>query len=514
MPSACGPEVARLTTTSAPPWAPRRICPRPSPPSTRPSKSIRNFAKVYYNLGTALRDQKKLPEAIAAYHKAIELDPNHAPTYNNLGLALRDQKKLPEAIAAFHKAIELDPKFAPAYYNLGIALTDQKHLPEAITAYYKIIEIDPQDAIAYYNLGNALQEQKKLPEAIAAFHKAIEFDPTYPEAYCNLGLALKAQADFAEALKAMAKGHDLGSRRPGWSYPSAAWVKHCATLLALDKKLPLVLQGEPASPTERLALAELCIRYKKHYRDGVGLLETAFREQPPLAEDLTKQHRYNAACAAALAAGGRSVETVKAKEKAPLRRQARDWLQADLDVYAKQVNDGKAASILRAELRLAHWLTDADFASVRDAKALATLPEAEQAAWTKLWGDVARLRQQIRGLITETTFQGALTDKVLKQVHEMKLETGKTYVIDMKSTELDSYLKLHDPAAKLVAWNDDIAPGNLDAAHHLHAQGDRRLPHHRDVVPGSRPRRLRNSSSGNSARSRSKDLREMNTQRG
>jgi hypothetical protein len=45
----------------------------------------------------------------------------------------------------------------------------------------------------------------------------------------------------------------------------------------------------------------------------------------------------------------------------------------------------------------------------------------------------------------------------------MKLEAGKTCVIDMKSTELDSYLKLHDPAGKLVAENDDIAPGNQDA---------------------------------------------------
>jgi hypothetical protein len=33
----------------------------------------------------------------------------------------------------------------------------------------------------------------------------------------------------------------------------------------------------------------------------------------------------------------------------------------------------------------------------------------------------------------------------------------------MKSTDLDSYLKLHDPAGKLVAENDDIAEGNLDS---------------------------------------------------
>ncbi len=45
----------------------------------------------------------------------------------------------------------------------------------------------------------------------------------------------------------------------------------------------------------------------------------------------------------------------------------------------------------------------------------------------------------------------------------MKLEAGKAYVFEMKSTELDSYLKLHDAAGTLRAENDDIAPGNLDA---------------------------------------------------
>jgi tetratricopeptide (TPR) repeat protein len=83
----------------------------------------------------------------------------------------------------------------------------------------------------------------------------------------------------------------------------------------------------------------------------------------------------------------------------------------------------------------------ADLAGVRNAKALAALPEPERAVWTKLWTDVEQLRKQIRGLITETAFQGTLTDKVAQQVHEMKLEAGNPYVIDMKSTELDSYLR-------------------------------------------------------------------------
>ena len=55
------------------------------------------------------------------FRKAIELDPKYADAYNNLGNALRGQKKLDEAIAAYRKAIELDPKYANAHNNLAMA---------------------------------------------------------------------------------------------------------------------------------------------------------------------------------------------------------------------------------------------------------------------------------------------------------------------------------------------------------------------------------------------------------
>jgi hypothetical protein len=45
------------------------------------------------------------------------------------------------------------------------------------------------------------------------------------------------------------------------------------------------------------------------------------------------------------------------------------------------------------------------------------------------------------------------------QVHTVKMKAGKTYTIDMVSTELDSYLFLDDNTGKQLAEDDDSGGG-------------------------------------------------------
>ncbi|WP_418006836.1 tetratricopeptide repeat protein [Nostoc piscinale] len=70
---------------------------------------------------------------------------------------MRNQNKLDAAIAAYEKAIQLNPNFANAYLRLGTTLTlqGQNKLEAAVAAYEKAIQLNPNDADAYYNLGNA-----------------------------------------------------------------------------------------------------------------------------------------------------------------------------------------------------------------------------------------------------------------------------------------------------------------------------------------------------------------------
>jgi serine/threonine-protein kinase len=108
-------------------------------------------------------------------------------------------------------------------------------------------------------------------------------------------------------------------------------------------------------------------------------------------DDLKASHRYNAACAAALASCGvgKDADKLDGEARARLRRQALTWLRADLEAWGRLL--GKEPDKVRPLIlrNLRHWLTDTDFAGVRGPEGLAQLPEAEQQSWRKLWDDVA-----------------------------------------------------------------------------------------------------------------------------
>ncbi len=163
--------------------------------------------------------------------------------------------------------------------------------------------------------------------------------------------------------------------------------------MTLDAMLSAVLQGaaEPATPAARLAFADLC-RRKSLYTESATLYAGAFAEEPGLAENLASGARYSAACAAALAGCGQGQDAA-ALDDAGRRRwrgQARDWLRADLSLWAKRI-EGKADGRAGAAAALRHWQDDADLAGVRDADGLAKLPAEERGAWRKLWADVDAL---------------------------------------------------------------------------------------------------------------------------
>jgi tetratricopeptide (TPR) repeat protein len=352
-------------------------------------------AKAHTNLGVALYDKKDLDGAIREYEAALKIDPDHARARINLGNALGDKGDLEGAIREYQAAVKVDPNFAPAYYSLGLTLRRKNNLEGAIGAYQAAVKADPNHATAHYSLANALRDKKDFDGAIGEYQAALRIAPKYAEAYCNVGEVFKRQGRFEDALAALRTGHKLGSQRPGWPYASATWIRQVEQLIELDNKLAKELRGEAvtANATERLQLASYCQRYKKLYARAAGWYADAFAAQPHAAEDLTARHRYDAACAAALAAsgGGHDAGQLNGDERARLRQQASDWLRADLAIYAKRLERPNPQDRRTVQEHLKQWKTDDDLIGTRDFAALIKLPAGERAAWMQLWADVETL---------------------------------------------------------------------------------------------------------------------------
>jgi serine/threonine protein kinase/Tfp pilus assembly protein PilF len=344
----------------------------------------------YMGRAKAFDRLQQFARALEDWDRSVELSPKEDQSgYRAIRATLRLKAgQVAEAVAEVGELMKLPigPQFAQVCFDLGNGLLARGKVEEAIACFRKAIELDPKDAKAHYNLGNALRGKGQVEEAIACYRKAIALDPKYAEAHCNLGGAMQRQGRFAESLAALKRGHELGSQRPDWPYPSAVWVRQAEQLAVLESRLPAYLKGElkPVDTTQRLGLITVC-RARKLHHAAARLYADAFAD-PKLADEEKASHRYAAACCAALAASARGEDAARLDDeaRAGLRKQALDWLRADLTVLtAGEVGRSRVARVLR------HWQTDPDLFGIRDKAALDKLPVNEQKAFAQLWANVA-----------------------------------------------------------------------------------------------------------------------------
>jgi eukaryotic-like serine/threonine-protein kinase len=248
--------------------------------------------------------------------------------------------------------------------------------------------------ITLQRIAVATREAGQIDEAIARYRKAIELDPTVPESHTNFGLFLRGLGRFAESLAELKRAQELGKNQPGETDPLAELVREAEVMAAMESKLSAFLKGEfrPKDNTERLDLARVC-QVKTLNHTGARLYADAFAADPKLADDLGAFHRYNAACFASLAAAGQGEDAAKLddNERACLRKQALDWLRADLILRTRQLESSQPADRANAQRNLRHSQQDSDLVGIRDEAALVKLSEAERKECHALWGEVEAL---------------------------------------------------------------------------------------------------------------------------
>ena len=97
---------------------------------------------------------------------ALRIDPDYAEAHHNLGNALVQTGRAPEAIEHFKQALRMNPTSASTHNNLGAALAQSGRISEAIDELKTALRINAGDIDARNNLGKLEKLQKTSPAKI------------------------------------------------------------------------------------------------------------------------------------------------------------------------------------------------------------------------------------------------------------------------------------------------------------------------------------------------------------
>ena len=110
------------------------------------------YPAASYNLGNALRELQRFPEAADAYRAVLALDPSHVDAQNNLGVVLQELGERDEAIECFRRTIALQADYPKAHTNLAHLLRERGRFDEAIQEYRQALALQPDDSQAHSGL--------------------------------------------------------------------------------------------------------------------------------------------------------------------------------------------------------------------------------------------------------------------------------------------------------------------------------------------------------------------------
>jgi tetratricopeptide (TPR) repeat protein len=400
----------------------------------RQSVALNPSFGVAQDLAWALAPRGELEEARAAWGRALERDsPNHDDWYGyaQLCIFLGNNDAYRRARSALLKRFGDAPQNWVVGERTSVACLLLGDPPEELRGAVRLAELtvtlgekagDGGSPYLQFVKGLALFRDGRPEAAIPPLREAAS--NSHDRAGPGLVLAMAqyqsgSKVDARKSLATAVSTYDWKEPRlPPNADQSTLWVSHVLRREAEAMMLPSLqafLKGEyqPQDNDERLALLGICLA-RGRSRTAAQLLADAFLADPGLNDRLMKvclqramegywSHdpetafntacRYLAARCAAVAGCGLDKETgnVSEAERAQWRKQAQDWLRADLRMWTAKLNGDSQMERDLANKVLKTWQTEPDLAGLREPDALDQLSDDERKGYLEMWRDIRAL---------------------------------------------------------------------------------------------------------------------------
>ena len=114
--------------------------------------------------------------------------PRDERALNTLGAFHFGRQEYEQAIAAYEKAIAINPAFSQPYNQMGYAYRFIGRNDEAEKAFKKYIELIPDDPNPYDSYAELLMKLGRFDESIKSYEKALSVNGHFVASYIGIGL--------------------------------------------------------------------------------------------------------------------------------------------------------------------------------------------------------------------------------------------------------------------------------------------------------------------------------------
>lgn len=252
--------------------------------------------------GSVLRTLGQHEQAIAAYDKAIELQPNSSRIWTYRGLALQALKREDEAIASFFKALKANPNYYEARAWLDLYLLREtseaevfkqtiepglrEQLDHALMLQERAIQIEPSSS-NWLDHADLLRMLGKTEEALNSCSRAIQINPNNFSAWSDKGKLLEKLQRYEEALDCFNRAIQI---KPDDQY---VWRYRSDMLEKLQRHEEAITAYRKTAQLEEKAIPEKIRIVSKQYKEYAE--KSAYLE---LGKLLEKAYQYEEAIAA------------------------------------------------------------------------------------------------------------------------------------------------------------------------------------------------------------------------
>ena len=160
--------------------------------------------------GVAMR-AKHWGDAVVLLERALDKAPDYFRGWMDFGLAHHEMENTEEALAAYSRAMNLEPSKSQPYTAAGKVKAMVGEHREALKLFEQALQRDAADADAMAGMGHVLKTVGGQDEAIAAYRNCIRHNPDHGEAYWSLAnlKTFRFDADEVAAMEARVDSDEL-----------------------------------------------------------------------------------------------------------------------------------------------------------------------------------------------------------------------------------------------------------------------------------------------------------------